>query len=467
MKSLTPFDISKRFIGIFPRAVLFSLSIVALVMGIFAFTIAKREERLLLDHLASRAQLLAASVDRVSAYAIVAEEQWTVVEQFQKMVDISPEVRYAVVTKQADGSSLVFTKGAWRVDELDDEFWRPSRDRTASTFLHQSEEVGEEVLHYSYPFSYEGYNWGWIHVGMSLSEYRTALAGVYRITGMLAIAGMVLGFVLSFFFARRLTRPIAILQTFASRLASGDLDHRVTVRTQDEVGDLAESLNSMAEKLAVSLKRENELREKDVLLKEIHHRVKNNMQILTSLLRLQSRRLENPEIRTIMKESESRIRSMGLIHEKLYQSNSLSEIEFESYARTLTGELQRMYGGAHPGIQVLLDAKGVELGLDTALPCGLIVNELVSNSFKYGFPEGRTGEIRIRMRPLGDGDFELIVSDNGIGIPEGEKLEREGSLGMRLVSTLVQQINGELQTSNGVGITTTIQFRESQYKQRL
>ena len=103
------------------------------------------------------------------------------------------------------------------------------------------------------------------------------------------------------------------------------------VKTLDEVGDLADSLNLMAEELAASLKLENELREKDVLLKEIHHRVKNNMQILTSLLRLQSRRLQDPALQSLMQESESRIRSMGLIHEKLYQSNSLSEVDFESY----------------------------------------------------------------------------------------------------------------------------------------
>ena len=447
---------------------LFSLSVVVLALGSFAFTIAKREERLLLEHLEGRAQLLAASVDRVSANAIVAEEQWTVVEQFQKMVDVSSEVRYAVVTKQADGSSLVFTKGAWRVDELDDEFWRPSSNRDTRSFLHESAEVDEEVLHYSYPFSYEGYNWGWIHVGMSLDEYRRALREVYRITSLLATLGLLLGLALSFLFARRLTQPIAKLQVFANQLASGNLDQRVEIDTLDEVGDLADSLNTMAEDLAESLKREAELREKDVLLKEIHHRVKNNMQILTSLLRLQSRRLEQPEMRTIMRESESRIRSMGLIHEKLYNSNSLSEIEFEGYARTLTAELQRMYGGTHPGIKIWLEVDDVKLGLDTALPCGLIVNELVSNAYKYAFPDGRQGDILVRMRPLEqEGEFELTVADNGVGVPDGAKPEREGSLGTRLVATLVQQINGQLQTANGVGLTNVIHFRESQYKQRL
>lgn len=446
---------------------LFSQSVVVLVIGFFAFTIVRREEKMLLEHLEGRAQLLAASVDRVSANSIVAEDNSAVVEQFQKMVGVSSEVRYAVVTKRGDGSSLIFTEGAWSAKTLEGEFWRPDGAWEARSFLHESDLVSDEVLHYAYPLSYSDYKWGWIHVGMSLSEFRQALSDVYRITALLAIPGLILGLILSFLFARRLTRPIAELQQFARRLASGDLDQHVEVRTKDEVGDLAESLNSMAEDLGVSLKRESDLREKEVLLKEIHHRVKNNMQILTSLLRLQSRRLDDTRLQTVMRESESRIRSMGLIHEKLYQSNSLSEIEFEGYARTLTAELQRMYGGSCPEVKIKLEAAGVRLGLDTALPCGLIVNELVSNSFKYAFPENREGEILVRMRPIDGGRFELLVSDNGIGLPENGPPEREGSLGMRLVSTLVQQINGELQTSNGVGLTNVIQFSESHYAERL
>ena len=185
-------------------------------MASFAATIVKREQHLLLEHLRSRAQLLAASVDRVCANAIVAEEeQWTIVEQFQKMVDISEEVRYAVISKQSDGVSMVFTEKSWRVKDLKNEFWCPSGDREPKSFLHVGDLVTEEVLHYSYPFSYEGYDWGWIHVGMSLEEYRQSLNDVYGIIIMLAIPSLALSLGLSFPFARRLTHPIAKLQAFA------------------------------------------------------------------------------------------------------------------------------------------------------------------------------------------------------------------------------------------------------------
>ena len=232
--------------GIFPRAVLLSLSGVVLALGAFAITIVKREQDMLLKNLESRAELLAASVDRVSANAIVAEEQWSVVEQFQKMVEVSSEVRYAVVTKQTDGDSLIFTKEGWRQTLLSDEFWRPA-DQAKNSRIHRSAIVPEEVLHFSYPFSYEGFDWGWIHVGMGLDAYRQNLADVYRIIVLLAVPGLIIGIILSFLFARRLTNPISTLQVFARRLASGDLNQRVEFRSRDELGDLAESLGAAFE----------------------------------------------------------------------------------------------------------------------------------------------------------------------------------------------------------------------------
>ena len=453
--------------GIFPKSILFFVSGVSLALVAFGITIVKREERMLMQNLASRAELLAASVDRVSANAIVAEEQWTVVEQFHKLVTVSDEVCYAVVTKQIDGVSLVFTEDTWRQESLCSDFWRPGEPREKQYFLHVSSVTPGKVLHFRYPFSYEGYDWGWIHVGMSLEGYRKSLSEVYGIILLLAIPALLVGIGFSFLFARQMTQPISTLRGFARRLASGDLEQRVELKSNDELGDLASSLNEMAEELAESLDRKNELREKDILLREIHHRVKNNMQILTSLLRLQSRKLSEPKLKAIMQESEGRIRSMGLIHEKLYQSNSLSEIDFGGYARTLTGELRRMYSGSNAGVEIKLDTDDVKLGLDTALPCGLIVNELVSNSLKYAFPEGRSGEVVVKLRSLDEGGYEMVISDNGVGLAEGEKPEREGSLGMRLVTMLTEQLNGQIQTTNGTGLTSTIQFRGTQHTERV
>jgi two-component sensor histidine kinase len=468
--------IRQIFKGIFPRSLALSFLSIVLALGTFAFAVLKREQDMLLRNLEGRAQLLAVSVDRVTGNAIVAEDNWAVVEQFRKMVEASDEVRYAVTVKQSDGATLVFTEDGWRVDLLASggmgsgpeaaEFWRPESQEASSSII-RSDLVGEDVLHYKYPLFYEGYHWGWIHVGMTLRGHHANRAGVYRIVVMLSIPGVLIGIVLSFLFARRLTRPISLLQEFAGKLASGNLAERVVVHSNDELGDLADSLNLMAEDLGESMQRETELREKEVLLKEIHHRVKNNMQILTSLHRLQARRADSEELKQVLKESESRIRSMGLIHEKLYQSESLSEIEFKNYAGTLTNELMRMYQGTASMVTLDLDMDDIRIGLDTALPCGLILNELVSNSLKYAFPNGREGRVLVKMREGQDeGSYNLIVSDNGIGAPANGELKREGSLGMRLVNLLVEQLNGKVQFLNGNGVTTNIHFYESNYKKR-
>ena len=167
-----------------------------------------------------------------------------------------------------------------------------------------------------------------------------------------------------------------------------------------------------------SMKKEASLREKEILLREIHHRVKNNMQILGGLIRLQCRTLKSGEARDVLKESETRIRSMALLHQKLYQSDSVSEISFGDYVTVLVGELQRLYASNGSRLEIQVDVPDTfELGLDTALPCGLIINELVSNSLKYAFRDtARTGEICIAIDPRQDGRFTMIVEDNGPGL---------------------------------------------------
>ena len=456
------------FSGIFSRALALSIVSIFVALGSFAFTIVKREQEMLMDDLEGRAKLLASSVDRVTGNSIVAEDNWAVVNQFQKIIEVSPEVRYTAVTKKLDGSSLVFTEKGWRQEEKNNVFWNPDKTNYIESETIVSPVVAEEVLHYRYPLSYEGYEWGWIHVGMGLGEYHEKLSGVYWIIVLLAIPGFLIGALFSFIFARRLTMPISVLREFAGKVAGGNLEERVEIDSKNELGDLAESLNSMTEDLGASLKREAELREKDVLLKEIHHRVKNNMQILTSLFRLQGRKAGTDELKRILKESESRIRSMGLIHEKLYQSESLSEINFESYVGTLAGELSRMYSETSSTVDLKIEVDDVHLGIDTALPCGLLINELVSNSLKYAFPDGRKGSVLIQMKPDDEpGRYHLVVSDDGIGAPEDGKLEREGSLGMRLIEMLTEQLNGTVQFSNGVGITADIHFYETSYTNRV
>lgn len=200
------------------------------------------------------------------------------------------------------------------------------------------------------------------------------------------------------------------------------------------------------------------LREKEVLLKEIHHRVKNNMQIISSLLSLQSHSIADPELLDMFKDSQTRIKSMALVHEKLYQSEDFSNINFKEYINVLAAHVIQSYG-AHAGTVVLtVDAEDISLGIDAAIPCGLIINELVSNAVKHAFPDGR-GEIKITFHAV-DGTIELIVADNGVGIPEDIDIRTTESLGLSLVTLLAEeQLNGTIDVERGKGTAFRITFK--------
>lgn len=196
------------------------------------------------------------------------------------------------------------------------------------------------------------------------------------------------------------------------------------------------------------------LKEKEILLQEIHHRVKNNIQIISSLLNLQAHYSNDKKYAEMLKESQNRIKSMGLIHEKLYQSENLADIDFKEYITDLVYTLFRSYGVSGVGVTIESD---VTLGITTAIPCGLIINELVSNAVKYAFPDG-TGEITIRICSV-NGDIELIVADNGVGIPEDMDFKNAETLGLRLVSMLAEdQLNGEIDLDRSEGTRFRITF---------
>ena len=202
------------------------------------------------------------------------------------------------------------------------------------------------------------------------------------------------------------------------------------------------------------------LREKEVLLKEIHHRVKNNLQVVSSLLGLQSRTITDATTRRMFEESQNRVHSMALIHESLYQSENLSKINFPAYIDQLASHLFRSYGADPARIQVVAAISDLRLPIDTAVPCGLIVNELVSNSLKYAFPNGRAGRIRIQMHQEGQGQIRLEVSDNGVGLPDGINLADRKSLGLRLVRTLADQLSATVEMGGDSGAHTVLRFQQ-------
>ena len=197
------------------------------------------------------------------------------------------------------------------------------------------------------------------------------------------------------------------------------------------------------------------LHEKEILLKEIHHRVKNNLQVITSLLNLQSTQGTNPETAAILRESQARIRSMALVHEELYQSRDLAKIDMANYVRKLTASLFRVYRSPDAEVGLQIDVRDVFLSVDAAIPCGLIINELVSNSLKYAFRTTRKGSVSVRMTHAG-GEYELRVGDDGEGLPVTLNVEKTDSLGLQLVHTLVKQLRAVVRVSREGGTIFTV-----------
>ncbi len=203
------------------------------------------------------------------------------------------------------------------------------------------------------------------------------------------------------------------------------------------------------------------LKEKEVLLKEIHHRVKNNLQIICSLLSLQaSESRDDPKAEQVLKESQNRIKAMALIHERFYQSRDLAKIDFEGYVRNLTGHLLKSYKGSSAAIRLNLDVQPVPMNFDVAIPCGLIINELVSNSLKYAFPKDNgkfsAGDIWIRFADENNQTLRLTIRDNGVGFPEDADPEDSESLGLKLVKSLTEQLGGSIYYTYSSGFQTDI-----------
>jgi PAS domain S-box-containing protein len=211
--------------------------------------------------------------------------------------------------------------------------------------------------------------------------------------------------------------------------------------------------NKMAEE-----KIQASLAEKIVLLKEVHHRVKNNLQIISSLLELQSDYIEGEDSLGYIRESQDRIRSMALVHEQLYKSEDLSLIDFACYVGELVDSLCRSSLADPERIRVTLEIRDVELGIDEAIPCGLIVNELVSNALKHAFPGDRQGEILVQGSRDGKGWVHLSVADTGIGLPPGLDFQNTETLGLQIVSLLARQLGGTIEIRGDHGVTATVRF---------
>jgi two-component sensor histidine kinase len=226
---------------------------------------------------------------------------------------------------------------------------------------------------------------------------------------------------------------------------------------------------ALQQEVSVREHKERELKaalaEKEVLLREIHHRVKNNLQIIASLLSLQSNTIHTEAVLAQFRDSQNRIRTMSLIHERLYRSNDLARIDFGPYLRDLTGALLDSYKARGSEIRLSIEADDVQINIDAAVTCGLLVNELVSNALKHAFPDGCRGTITVEMRVINDMRFQLTVCDDGVGFPNEVNFYKTASLGLQLVNSLTRQLGGTVGFHKQPGSKITICFPASNARQ--
>ena len=218
----------------------------------------------------------------------------------------------------------------------------------------------------------------------------------------------------------------------------------------------------ISEQVTVNLRASEE--RKEALLREVHHRVKNNLAVICSLFYLQSTHTKDEQTAYIFRDMESRVHSMALVHEHLYGSENLARIDFAEYAQTLAKDIFSSQGSPNVPVRFNSELEPVIMGADLAVPCGLILNELISNALKHGFPNSASGEIRLTLRHGTDGACTLTVDDSGVGIPADLDLNANKSLGLRLVRSLTQQIRGTFElVQTNPGTSAHLQFRADHY----
>ena len=290
----------------------------------------------------------------------------------------------------------------------------------------------------------------------------STLLGDLSITGIIisAVAPAVVAPIVAYYPMGVLIKLDLAEKTLAK--VNEELEQRVKQRTTDLVSANEDLQIEVAERRLAEEQVRASLAEKETLLREVHHRVKNNLQLISSLLYLQSRKVSDSQVLEMYKESQNHIHSIALVHERLYQSERLAEIDFAQYVHGLAIDLFHSYAVDPAQIKLSLDLEDTTLDIDTAIHCGLLVNELVSNAIKHAFPGKRDGEIRLGLHTDNEGHHCLTVGDNGIGLPPGLESARDESLGLQLVDTIVDQVGGKLSVGRENGTTYQIIFGEEQ-----
>jgi len=326
----------------------------------------------------------------------------------------------------------------------------------------------------------EKYEWSMFAI-MPFKEFIAEPNTMRNFTLGLSLAVLLLGVLASLAIANSISRPLLKLLIATHLVGKGDLLKKVDIKTGDEVESLAQSFNDMVEHLNSSFTLLNKeiterkgaerqlkklLGERELLLKEIHHRVKNNMQIISSILFFHSAASKDDKVTDIFNQCQQRINSMALVHEKLYETEDFSNINFKEYIETLTMTLFHAYKKDMEDIVLKTGIGNVLIDIDTAVPIGLILNELITNCLKYAFPGERRGEIGITINAVDEDMFELTVKDNGIGLPDGFDLMNVDSMGLRIIRILTEQLQGKirLNAENGTEFRITFMRKKSKKK---
>jgi two-component sensor histidine kinase/AmiR/NasT family two-component response regulator len=286
---------------------------------------------------------------------------------------------------------------------------------------------------------------------------------------------------------RYLTKTLEAQSQFLdkhNKLLQTEINNRI--QAEKKLKQFNEQLENIVENRTIQLKKNNRqleqeilerkqaeeklktsLKEKEILLKEIHHRVKNNLLVVSTLLEFQADYIKNPEIVKLFNNSQQRIQSMALIHEHLYGSTNLAKLNFTQYIEDLVNKVSECYYVGQQGIQIHLNAEPIHLNIETANPCGLIINELIANAFEHAFPNHRKGDIWLSLHQEQDNNISLTIRDNGIGLPENFDFRNSESLGLQLVCTLVDQLEGTIEFEEVNGTSFQITFTELNYSSRV
>ncbi|MDA3861265.1 MAG: HAMP domain-containing protein [Melioribacteraceae bacterium] len=451
------------------------------------------------EKLSSEAENIIAAINPSLNSSIVTDDYADFLEFTLNLLPKNRYYEYMVLTKK-NGFSIIMTGSNWKIDTLKGH-WANNEKLNRIGMMTSNEFHEGEVFNFSSKVEFPGIDWGMINIGLNTIEYNDNKNKIMGFAVILGLVTAVLTLLLAILFGKRLARPILELTNASREVAKGNYNVKCNINTGDEIELLAQTFNNMTEQIDNShaileekvkdrtenleeinkaLESEIEVRktaegkvqssleEKITLLQEIHHRVTNNLQIISSLLYLQISKSNNEDIIQVLRDSQNRVKTMGLVHEKLYKSENLAEIEFDEYIRDLSNYVSNSYDKKE--IKIIYDLEKRYLSISSSVPCGLIINELISNVMKYAFPDEvvhSNPQLNISLKFSDNNTYTLAIRDNGIGLPSELEIENIDSLGLKLVQNLVNQLDGNLEIINTNGTEFVITFKEIENREEV